>query len=96
MKLCVKQAAARAGVSASLVYEWCRDRLVPHYRCGAKGRRGKVLIEESDLDAFLSACKVNADGAPPGRAAGPRKRAARLELKHVKVNCERSPPPAQT
>jgi excisionase family DNA binding protein len=49
-----KQAAARAGVSLSLVYAWCDDRLLPHYRFGRAGKRGRILIEEADLAAFLA------------------------------------------
>jgi excisionase family DNA binding protein len=60
MKLTSKQAAQRAGVSVSLLCQWCRDRLLPHYRCGKSGRRGKILVEESDLDAFLAGCRVEA------------------------------------
>ena len=55
-----KQAAERAGVSLSLVYQWCEERLLVHYRCGGKGRRGRILIEEADLAAFLSTRRVDA------------------------------------
>lgn len=55
-----KQVAARVGVSDSLVYEWCAQGLLPHYRMGRKGKRGKVLIEEADLSAFLAGCRQEA------------------------------------
>lgn len=32
--------------------------MLPHYRMGGKGKRGKILIEEASLDAFLQSCKV--------------------------------------
>lgn len=70
MKLTVKQAAVRAGVSESLLYEWCSQGLLTHYRFGKKGRRGKVTIEDSDLDAFLASCRKAArpqGDAPPLR-----------------------------
>lgn len=51
-----KQVAAHVGVSDSLVYEWCAQGLLKHYRFGGKDRRGCIRIEEADLDAFLSAC----------------------------------------
>ncbi len=51
-----KQVAERVGVSDSLVYEWCAQGLLKHYRFGGKGRRGCIRIEERDLDAFLAAC----------------------------------------
>jgi excisionase family DNA binding protein len=56
--LTVKQVAERLRISASLVYSWCEDQLLPHYRMGGKGKRGKILIEENALDAFLQSCKV--------------------------------------
>jgi excisionase family DNA binding protein len=54
----VKQAAERAGVSESLVYEWCQEQRLPHYRLGGEGRRGKIVIDEADLTRFLEACRV--------------------------------------
>lgn len=56
--LTVKQAAVRAGVSSALVYAWCEERRLAHYRCGGQGRRGKILIDPADLDAFMESCKV--------------------------------------
>jgi excisionase family DNA binding protein len=53
-----REAAASAGVSPSLVYQWCRDQLLPHYRFGTQGRRGKILIAPSDLEAFMQQCRV--------------------------------------
>ena len=53
----VKQAAERIGVSDSLVYEWCSAGRLVHFRLGRKGKRGKVLIDEKDLEAFLAACR---------------------------------------
>jgi excisionase family DNA binding protein len=38
--LTVKQVAERLRISASLVYSWCEDHLLPHYRMGGKGKRG--------------------------------------------------------
>jgi excisionase family DNA binding protein len=56
--LTVKQVAARLRISPSLVYSWCEDQLLPHYRMGGKGKRGKILVEEAALDAFLQSRKV--------------------------------------
>lgn len=65
--LTVKQAASRAGVSSALVYQWCDERRLVHYRCGGQGRRGKILIHPADLDAFLEGCKVTPEASlPPG------------------------------
>lgn len=71
--LTVKQVAERLRISASLVYSWCEDQILPHYRMGGKGKRGKILIEEAALDAFLQSRKV--EGKPVD--------ASSLGLKHI-------------
>ena len=53
----VKEAAARVGVSPSLVYTWCRDRRLAHYRVGAEGRRGRIRIDPADLDRVIRECR---------------------------------------
>jgi excisionase family DNA binding protein len=58
MKLTPKQAAERAGVSLSLVYRWCDERRLPHYRFGGQGRRGRIMIAPDDLDQFMESCRV--------------------------------------
>ncbi len=58
MKLTVKQAAAAAQISSSLIYVWCRERLLPHYRFGGKGKRGRILIDPADLEKMLKEQKV--------------------------------------
>ena len=68
-----KQIADRVGVSDSLVYEWCAQGLLKHYRFGGKGRRGCIRIEEADLDAFLDAC-IHDVRLPP------------TPLKHIRLN----------
>lgn len=70
--LSVKQAAAKAGVSDSLVYAWCQSGGLRHSRFGRPGKRGCIRIAEADLDGFLTGCQQ--DGRPP---------AAPLVLKHV-------------
>lgn len=54
-----EQAAGRVGVSRSLIYHWCQDRLLPHYRVGTSGRRGRILIDPADLEAFMGRCRVD-------------------------------------
>ena len=71
--LTVKQVSQRLRISASLVYSWCEDRILPHYRMGGKGKRGKILIEEVALDAFLLSRKVE------GKAGDD----SSLDLKHI-------------
>lgn len=73
MKLTPKQAAERAVVSLSLVYQWCQDGVLVHYRLGRPGKRGRIRIEETDLTVFLETCRKEA--GPP----------AALRLKHIKL-----------
>lgn len=62
-----KAAAVRACVSPSLVYRWCADGSLPHLRVGGRGRRGKILIAPSDLDALLATFKVEGRPTAPAR-----------------------------
>lgn len=52
-----KEAAKRARVSASLIYCLCNDQRLPHYRIGADGKRGRILIDPADLDTFIQQCR---------------------------------------
>jgi excisionase family DNA binding protein len=83
MKLSIKQAAERAGVCSSIVYGWVSESLVPVYRLGGKGRRGKILIEASDLDAYLESCRVPARRPAPALAPSPRCRPA--DFRHLTI-----------
>ena len=64
MRLKPSEAALRAGVSSQLIYRWCAEKRLSHYRCGGLGRRGRILIDPDDLDAFLKTLKVTP--RPPG------------------------------
>jgi excisionase family DNA binding protein len=70
--LTVRQAAKRASVSSSLIYEWCAEKRLPHLRLGKKGRRGRVLIEETDLAAFMESCRVAAEEQPQVKPPAPK------------------------
>ena len=74
-KVTVKQAAERTGLSTSLLYQICAERRLPHFRLGREGKRGKILIEEADLAAFLATARVEVGGA--GTAPAPLKRRTR-------------------
>jgi excisionase family DNA binding protein len=52
-----KQAAERAGVSPSLIYTWCAEGRLAHFRLGAEGRRGRIRIDPADLDVLIAACR---------------------------------------
>jgi hypothetical protein len=73
--LTARQAAELAGVSVSLLYAWCAEKLLVHYRLGTKGRRGKLMIDEQDLQIFLASCRQEAQ---PQAEAPP--------LKHIKLH----------
>lgn len=57
-KLTPKEAADRAGCSLSLIYQLCHEGRLAHLRIGGRGRRGKIIIPVSDLDAFLETCRI--------------------------------------
>ncbi len=61
----VKQAAKRLGISQSKLYQLASERKIAHYRVG-----GKIVFAESDLDAYLDSCRVEAGGRPPRRPSG--------------------------
>lgn len=82
--LTVDEAAGRACVSPGLVRGWVRDGLLPHLRVGSRGRRGKILIDPTDLDGLLASFKVAArravPAAPPPPAAPPASAFTHLRL----------------
>ena len=59
MLLNVPEAAERANVSESLIRRWTTlEKRLPHFRLGGRGKRGKLVIDSSDLDSFLDTLKV--------------------------------------
>jgi excisionase family DNA binding protein len=80
-----RQAAAKLGISVSLVYSWVESKLLSHYRAGVKGRGGKILIAEGDLLAFWESLKVEA--APQGRKAPPPPKAKQSKFtpRHIRL-----------
>ena len=80
--LTIKEAAARARVSETLVRGWVRDGSLPHFRLGAKGKRGKIAIAPEDLDALMASFRVVAVSVQRPE----RKPAARQPvLKHLRL-----------
>jgi excisionase family DNA binding protein len=53
----VKAAAERLEISQSLVYRLVEEGRIPCVRIGARGRRGKIIIREHDIEAFLKTCR---------------------------------------
>ncbi len=58
--LSVKEVSARTGASEATVRAWIRDRLLAHFRLGAKGRRGKIAVAAEDLERLLDSFRVAA------------------------------------
>ena len=56
---------------------------MPHFRLGAKGKRGKIAIAAADLDGWLAAFKVTKNGPEPGKAPAPV--SVRRPLKHLRT-----------
>ena len=67
----------RAGVCASLVYEWVEKKLLPHFRLGKGGTRGKIAIAEEELDALLQENRVGP--GQPKAAPAPKPKRIMLE-----------------
>jgi hypothetical protein len=47
-----------AGVFVRLVYQWCQERCLSNYRCGGRGRVGRVLIDPANIDPFMQSLKA--------------------------------------
>ena len=56
--LTVKEAGEYASVSPALIYQWCQEQRLAHYRFGTEGKRGKILIDPKDLDRLMQECRV--------------------------------------
>jgi len=54
----VKEASKELEISPSLTYQLIADGRLPHVRIGGKGRRGKIIIKEKDIETFLAKCRV--------------------------------------
>jgi excisionase family DNA binding protein len=52
-------------VSLNTIYRAIEERRLPHYRVSGDGKRGKILIDEADLLAWLESCKVQAGSRLP-------------------------------
>jgi len=57
-RVTVKQFAERAEISLSLAYKLIEEGRVPHRRIGQRGKRGKIVVTEDDLQKFLDTVKV--------------------------------------
>ncbi|MDB5306070.1 MAG: hypothetical protein JWO38_272 [Gemmataceae bacterium] len=66
--LTVKAAAARVGVSEGLIRKKIADGVIPHFRLGPKGKRGKIVIAPADLDGLPDLVQGHGAGFSVGPA----------------------------
>ncbi len=78
-----KDAAAYACVSVNLIYHWCNEKLLPHFRLGENGRRGKIVIDVSDVEQFLASRKVG--GQPMQVTLPPKAKPIKPRFRHLKL-----------
>lgn len=62
IKLCVEKLDGAVGKST--LYNAVKTRQLPHYRIRSGNGRGKIVIDEADLMAWLEQQKVGAGKAP--------------------------------
>jgi excisionase family DNA binding protein len=65
--LTVKAAAKKIGISVSLIYELCAGGQLAHFRFGRCGKRGRIVIDEQELDRFMAACRKAGEPDQPFR-----------------------------
>ena len=53
-----KQAAARLGVSQSLIHAVLQKGSLPGLRIGCRGR-GRWLIQEAEFEAWIGSCRIS-------------------------------------
>lgn len=80
--LSVKQAAARLGCCAGLVYGLCAAGKIAHSRIGLG--RGKIVIAEEDVAAYLAATRKEGGASLPPPAPRPA-RPGRPKLTHLRL-----------
>jgi excisionase family DNA binding protein len=80
-KLNVRQVAERTGVCKTIVYGWCHSRVLPFYRLGGDGKRGKILIDDGDLAEFLRSRRVE----PATTAPVPAAKHEPVKLRHLRL-----------
>lgn len=79
--LTVAEAAKHARVCESIIRQWVASGALPHYRLGAQGKRGKIMIEVEDLDGVLASFKVSKREPEPKKAPAPKH-----VLKHLRLS----------
>jgi hypothetical protein len=78
--LTVAEAAKRARVCEAIIRDWIKQGL-PHFRLGAKGKRGRIRIATEDLGNWLSLFRVTKKEPEPRKAPAPKS-----AFKHLKLS----------
>lgn len=60
----VREAAAKIGISVSLVYALVEAGVIRHTRHGRPGRRGCVRISEEALAEYMASCEAERGAIP--------------------------------
>lgn len=81
--LTVKQAAAKLGLSISLLYSLLKLGRIRHTRHGRPGKRGTLRITPEALDEYSATC--TGEFTPPA-AAIPKAAKPKGGFKHLRVN----------
>ncbi len=76
-------AAAQACVCINLIYQACAAGTIAHLRLGGTGKRGKILIEQEDLEAWLCSKKVGR--VQESRPHPPKRKSVMPTLRHLKL-----------
>jgi excisionase family DNA binding protein len=72
-------------IAKSTLYEAVEQKRIAHYRISGTGRRGKILIDEADLEAWLEEQRVGAQGT--GTATTTRRvPKTKLVLNHLQLD----------
>lgn len=75
--LTIRQVAKRCNVSESLVYAWTQSGILPSYRFGREGKRGRVMVDENELEGFIAGMK-----APARAEEAPALRHVNMKARH--------------
>ena len=80
--LSVKECAEHATVCESVVRGWITSGLLPHYRLGLPGKRGKIAVAVEDLDGLMASFKVGRKEPEPVEIPAP----AKSEFRHLRLS----------
>ena len=83
--LTVAEAAVHACVCESMIRQWIKEGTLPHFRFGAAGKRGKILIQVEDLDGVMASFKVSKREPEPKAAPAPKVAKLNSAFRHLRI-----------